>query len=78
MHLAGRRIDDSGIAGVDALDDPGCLADRGDAQRLGDDGDVALPATVLDDQSAQTFAVIVEQLRRPHGARDEDGVRRQR
>ncbi len=78
MNLARHRVDDCGIASVDALDDPGCLADRGDAQRLGDNGDVALPAAVLNDQSAKTFAVIVEQLRRPHGARDEDGVRRQR
>ena len=78
VHLAGRRVDDRRIAGVDALDDAARLADGGDAQRLGDDGDVALPAAVLDDQSAQPLAVVVEQLGRPHGAGDEDGVGRQR
>ena len=77
VHLAGLGVDDGGIARVDALDDAARLADGGDAERLGDDGDVALPAAVLDDEAAQPRAVVVEQLGRPHGARDQDGVGRQ-
>ena len=77
MHLAGHGVDDRRVASVDALDDARRLADRGDAQRLGDDRDVALAAAVLDDQAAQPLAVVVEQFGRPHGARDEDGVGRQ-
>ena len=52
VHLAGRRVDDRRIARGDALDDAARLADGGDAQRLGDDGNVALSAAVLDDQPA--------------------------
>ena len=42
MNLARHGIDDRRVAGVDALDDARRLADGGDAQRLGDDRDVAL------------------------------------
>ena len=46
-------------------------------ERLGDDGDVALAAAVLDHQAAQARAVVVEQVGRAHGARDQHGVVRQ-
>ena len=68
------RIDDDGIARVDPLDDAARLADGGDAERTGDDGHMALPAAILDHQAAQLRPVVVEQLRRPHAPRHQDGV----
>ena len=65
-------VDDDGIADVDALDQAAHVADRGDAERAGDDGDVALSAGLLDDEAAQPRAVVVEQVGRTHGARDQD------
>ncbi len=53
MNLAEHRIDDRGIACEHALDDALRLADGRDAERLGDDGDMALAAAVLDDEAAQ-------------------------
>ena len=78
VHLARHGVDDGGIAGIDPLHDAARLPDGGDAQRLGDDGNVALRAAVLDDEPAQTPAVVVEQLSRAHGARHQNRVGRQR
>ena len=41
------------------------------------DGDMARRAALLEHQPAQALAVVIEQLRRAHGAGDEDGVLRQ-
>ena len=46
----------------------------GDAERARHDGDMAGRAAFLEHQAAQLRAVVVEQRRRPHRARDEDGV----
>ena len=49
----------------------------GIGERAGDDRDMARCAGLLDHQTAQPRAVIVEQRGRTHRARDEDGVFRQ-
>ena len=77
VHLAGLGVDDDGVALVDALHDAAGVADGGDAQRLGDDGDMALAAGVLQHQAAQPRAVVVEEVGRAHGAGDQHGVVRQ-
>ena len=64
MDVAGLGVDDDRIARVDALDHAARLADRGNAERARHDGDVALPAAVLDDEPAEPRAVVVEQLGR--------------
>jgi len=76
VHLADDAIDDDRIPGCHALDDSFRLAHRRDPERLGDDGDVALPASVLDHEAAQFGAVVIDQLRRSHGPRDQNGVGR--
>ena len=53
------------------------MADGGDAERLGDDGDVALAAAVLDDEAAQPRAVVVQQVGGTHGAGHQHRVVRQ-
>ena len=55
----------------------GDFADRGNAERARDDGDVRVGGAFLQHQAAQPLAVVVEQRRRAHRARDQDGVVRQ-
>ena len=74
MHVAGRAIDDDGVAGIDEARDVFDLADRGDAERPRNDRDMRGRAAFLQDQAAQLAAVVVEQRRRPHRAGDQDGV----
>ena len=74
MHVAGRAVDDDGIAGIDQPGDVVDLADRGDAERARHDGDMRGRAAFLQDQAAQLPAVVVEQRRRAHRAGDQDGV----
>ena len=50
------------------------LADRGDAERARHDRDVGIGGAFLQHQAAQPLAVVVEQRRRAHRARDQDGV----
>ena len=76
LDLAGAAVDDDGVAVLDEIDDVLDLADGGDAERAGDDGDMAGRPALLEHEAAQALAVIVEQLGRPHGAGDEDGVLR--
>ncbi len=45
------RIDDQRVTRGDTFDDAGGLAECGNAQRLGDDRDVALAAAILDDEA---------------------------
>ena len=66
-----------GVARLGQRDDVVELADGGDAERARDDRDVAGRPDLLEHQAAQALAVVVEQLRRPHVARDDDGVVRQ-
>ena len=77
VHVAGRAVDDDGVAGVGDAGGIGDLAHRRDAERAGDDRDMRIGAAFLEDEPAQALAVVVEQRRRPHGAGDQDGVFRQ-
>ena len=77
MDLAALPVDDDGVAGIDQADGVADLADRGDAQRAGDDRHMGGRPALLQDDAAQALAVVVEQRRRAHGARDDDGVFRQ-
>ena len=74
MHVAGRAVDDDGIAGIDQAGDVVDLADRGDAERARHDGDMRGRAAFLEHEAAQLPAVVVEQRRRAHRAGDQDGV----
>ncbi len=74
VHLAAFGVDDDGIALIDPFDDPARLADGGNPERLGNDGNMALPAGVLDDQPAQAGTIVVEQVGRAHAARNKHGV----
>ncbi len=53
------------------------FADGGDAERARHDRDMRGRAAFLQDQPAQPPAVVIEQRRRTHHARDQDGVVRQ-
>ena len=66
-----------GIAGFDQAGGIRDLADRRDAERARHDRDMRGRPAFLQHQAAQPLAVIVEQRRRPHHARDQDGVVRQ-
>ena len=66
-----------GVARLGQRHDVVELADGGDAERARHDRDVAGRPDLLQHQPAQPLAVVVEQLRRPHVARDDDGVLRQ-
>ena len=77
MHCAGRAVDDDGVARLDEAGGVVDLADRRDAERARDDRDMRGRPAFLQHQAAQPFAVVVEQRRRAHRARDQDGVFRQ-
>ncbi len=77
MHVAGRAVDDDGVAGVGDAGGVGDLAHRRDAERAGDDRHVRIGAAFLEHEPAQALAVVVEQRRRTHGAGDQHGVLRQ-
>ncbi len=77
MHVAGRAVDDDGIAGVGDAGGVLDLAHRRDAERARDDRDMRVGPALLEDEPAQPPAVVFEQRRRPHGAGDQDGVLRQ-
>ena len=66
-----------GVAGIGDAGGVGDLADRGDAERARDDGDVRVRAAFLQHQPAQALAVVFEQRRRAHRARHDHGVLRQ-
>jgi hypothetical protein len=76
-HFAGNAVDDDRIAGFDEAGDVLHLADRGDAERARDDGHMRCRPAFLQDQTAQPLAVVVEQGRGTHHARDHDGIVRQ-
>ncbi len=77
IDFAGNAVDDDGVAGFGEARRIGDLADGGDAERAGDDGDVRVRSAFFEHQTAQALAVVVEQRGRTHGARDENGVFRQ-
>ena len=77
MHVAGRAVDDDGVARLDQAGGVGDLADRRNAERARHDRDVRGRPAFLQHQAAQPLAVVVEQRRRTHRARDQDGVFRQ-
>ena len=67
-------VDDDGVAGIGDAGRVRHLADRGNAERARHDRDVGIGGAFLQHQSAQPLAVVVEQGRRAHRARDQDGV----
>ena len=77
MHVAGRAVDDDGVAGVGDAGGVGDLAHRRDAERAGDDRHVRIGAAFLEHEPAQALAVVIQQRRRTHGAGDQHGILRQ-
>ena len=67
-------IDDDRIAFIDPLHDTSGLPDGGNAEGLGDNGNMTLTTRILDHQAAQARAVVVEQICWTHGAGDQNGV----
>ena len=77
MHVAGRAVDDDGVARVGNAGCIGDLADSRDAERARYDRDMRVGSAFLEHEPAQPLAVVVEQRSRPHGAGDDDRVLRQ-
>ena len=77
IDLAGVAVDDDRVALLDDLGDVGDVADRRHRERPRDDGDMARRARLLEHEAAQPGAVVVEQRRRAHRARDQDRALRQ-
>ena len=77
VHVAGRAVDDDGVAGVGDARGIGDLAHGGNAKRPGDDCHMRIGSAFLEHEAAQTLAIVVEQRRRPHGAGHENGIFRQ-
>ncbi|MGY3106729.1 hypothetical protein ACVWW7_003356 [Bradyrhizobium sp. LM6.9] len=74
IDRAGSAVDDDGVAGIG---DTRCVrhfADRGNAEGTRHDRDVGIGGALLQHDAAQALAVVVEQRRRAHRARDDDGV----
>ena len=77
MQVTRRAVDDDGVARIGNAGGVVDLADRRNAERARDDGDVGMRSAFLQHQAAQALAVVVEQRRRAHRAGDQDGVLRQ-
>jgi hypothetical protein len=69
-----RAVDDHRIVRVGDADRVGDFADRRNAERAGDDRDMGVRRAFLEHEAAQPLAVVIEQRRRPHVARDQDCV----
>ncbi|MGY4354281.1 hypothetical protein ACVW0J_000774 [Bradyrhizobium sp. i1.7.7] len=67
-------VDDDGVAGIGDARRVRDFADRGDAERAGHDRDVGVGGAFLQHDAAQALAVVVEQRRRAHCARDDNGI----
>jgi len=74
MDLARDAVDDDRIAGLAERCGVLDLAHGGDAQRPGDDGHVTRRPPLLQHDAPEGPRVVVEERRRPHGARHEDRV----
>ncbi len=77
MHVAGRAVDDDGVAGIDTAGGVLDLADGCDAERARHDRDVRGRSAFFQHDAAQPPAVVFEQRRRSHRARHDDRVLRQ-
>ena len=77
VQIAGRAVDDDGVARIGDAGGVVDLADRRNAERARDDGDMRMRAALLEHQPAQALAVVIEQRRRTHRAGDQDGILRQ-
>ena len=75
--FAGDAIDDDRVAGFHEARSILDFADRRDAERTRHDRDMGGRPAFLQHQAAQFLAVIIEQGRRTHHARDQDGIVRQ-
>ncbi len=67
-------VDDDGVAGIGDAGRVRDFADGGNAERARHDRDVGIGGAFFQHQAAQPLAVIVEQCRRAHRARDQDRV----
>ena len=56
---------------------PSTLLTSGKPHRARDDGDMRGRGRIFEHQAGKLFAAVIEQLRRPHRARDQHGVVRQ-
>ncbi len=74
IDVARGAVDDDGVAGIGDARRVRDLADRGNAERARHDRDVGVGGAFLQHQAAQALAVVVEQRRRAHRARDQDGI----
>ena len=74
MNFACVAVNDDRVALLDDLGNIRNIADCGNGERTGDDRDVARGTGLLEHETAQPRAVIIEQRRRAHPARDKDGV----
>ena len=75
--MAHGAVDDDRVARIDDADRIGDLPDRRDAERARHDRDMRGRPAFLQHERAQLLAVVVEQRRRAHRARDQDRVLRQ-
>lgn len=74
IDRARRAVDDDGVAGIGDAGRVRDFADGGNAERAGHDRDVGIGGAFLQHDAAQALAVVVEQRRWAHRARDDDGV----
>src|SRR5690606_35713392 len=65
-------VDDDGVAGLDVAESIVDATDDRDVEGTGDDGDMSGRRALLEDHRLQVLAAVVEQLRGPHGAGDEN------
>ena len=77
LQIAGRAVNDDGVARIDDAGGVVDVADRRNAERARHDGDMRMRAAFLQHQTAQPLAVVIEQRRRTHRAGDQDGILRQ-
>ena len=77
MQHAGLGVEHRRIAWIDLLQHVARITDGRNAERLGDDGDMAGRAAIREHQPPHPLPVVVEQFRRPHRTGDQDGVARQ-
>ena len=77
MHLGVVAIDDDRVAIFGQRHHARCLADHRNAHGARDDHHMAGHRAVFEHQAAHVFARIIEQLGRPHGARDDDRIVRE-
>ena len=74
IDVAGNAVDDDRVAGFHQARRILHFADGRDAERARDDRDMRGRPAFLQHDAAQPLAVVIEQRRRPHHARDQDRI----